>query len=69
MVWDPDYFDADDEDLKREYAGTYFFRCCDGLCGQLDCSRCHPEILSEKKKEVENEPRDSCPLAGEDSCG
>jgi hypothetical protein len=27
------------------------FHCCDGMCGQLDCERCHPEGLGNEEPE------------------
>lgn len=50
MVYNPEYDWHDDyeAELRRKPRP---FRCCDGLCGQLDCERCHPEGYNREEDE------------------
>ena len=51
MIGHPGYFDSDEE-LRREFASSRYFRCSDGMCGQEDCAACgDPEQYHREREE------------------
>lgn len=51
--FDPDYDDAVSEFRSRRRKKRY--RCSDGMCGALDCTRCYGPDAGKEEEDTEEE--------------
>jgi hypothetical protein len=45
-------YDKEDFAFEDFISEMRLFQCGDGMCGQLDCSKCYPSLLDKTREEV-----------------